>query len=113
MDFKSYQEATHKTFIDNQEEPDLILARIILGISGEAGEISEKVKKYLRDTKKSPKDRIELAIKLHKEIGDLLWYISETSNLLNLDLEKIAKDNIKKLADRQRRNKLKGEGDER
>jgi NTP pyrophosphatase (non-canonical NTP hydrolase) len=58
------------------------------------------------------KDHIDLPT-INKELGDVLWFVSEMAYVLGLELEDIAQGNLQKLADRQQRNVLKGDGDER
>jgi NTP pyrophosphatase (non-canonical NTP hydrolase) len=77
-----------------------------LGLCGEAGEVAEKVKKFLRD---GTMDDREVA----KELGDVLWYLSNLAEDLGYDLIEIAQMNIDKLEDRARRNALRGSGDNR
>lgn len=82
-----------------------------LGLAGEAGEVCEKVKKVLRDSGGAFDDAATAAI--HKELGDVLWYVARLAAELGLDLETIAADNLAKLRDRQQRGVLGGSGDER
>lgn len=82
------------------------LAYTALGLTGEAGEYSEKIKKFLRD---GVLDK-ELAA---KELGDVLWYLTRAANELGFSLEQIASMNYKKLEDRKNRNVLSGSGDTR
>lgn len=77
-----------------------------LGLAGEAGEVANKVKKIIRDGTFDPDD-------LADEIGDCLWYIAALCRDLNIDLQTVANNNIKKLLDRQKRGKLTGSGDNR
>ncbi len=83
----------------------------VLGLSGESGEVSEKIKKILRDKKGiiSKEDQQEII----KELGDVLWYVNSLSDLLGSSLEEVAKLNNQKLASRQQRNQIKGSGDNR
>ena len=83
----------------------------ILGLTGEAGETADKVKKILRDKGgyASEEDRAGLV----KELGDVLWYVANIARYLGVPLSEIAKINIDKLSSRKKRNKLHGEGDER
>jgi len=48
-----------------------------------------------------------------KELGDVLWYVSQVATEFNLNLSEIAEANIVKLRDRAERGKLKGSGDNR
>lgn len=92
------------------ERAMIALEYVGLGL-GEAGEIQNQLKKILRDDGWSLKpERIE-AIK--KELGDLLWYMSELTNLLGLDLGQIAQENLDKLAKRKAEGKISGDGDNR
>jgi NTP pyrophosphatase (non-canonical NTP hydrolase) len=77
-----------------------------LGLAGEAGEVAEKVKKWIRD---GNLDRDAIA----KELGDVMWYIAAMATDLDLDLDRIADMNIQKLADREMRGKIRGSGDDR
>jgi len=116
MKFDDYQKETHQFFVgdgikygvDNSNE-DLLISRLALGIAGEAGEIAEKVKKYLR----GDFDSNILKAEISKEAGDLLWYLSEFLATFDLKLSDVAQENLDKLADRRRRGKIIGNGDER
>ena len=48
MNFDDYQAASAKTLLPGQDDV-IVLARMALGLSGESGEVAEKVKKVLRD----------------------------------------------------------------
>lgn len=82
-----------------------------LGLANEAGEVSGKLKKVLRDNSGQLTDEAKLEIK--KELGDVLWYVAQVSTELGLDLDEVASDNITKLADRKQRGVIKGKGDNR
>ena len=77
-----------------------------LGMLGEAGEFAEKVKKNARDGKW---DAGEAA----KELGDVLWYVSQIAADLGYTFEDIAQINLAKLADRRARGVIQGSGDNR
>lgn len=106
--FDDYQRATAETAIYPKETA---LYYTALGLAGEAGEVSNKVKKILRDH--DGKLTEERADAIAKEIGGVLYYCSELASALGLDLDYIAEQNIKILADRKRRGTLQGSGDDR
>lgn len=83
----------------------------VLGLTGEAGEVAEKVKKILRDKNGvvSDTDKQEIA----KEVGDVFWYVSVLAKELGMTLNEIAELNIQKLTSRKERGKLGGSGDSR
>lgn len=82
-----------------------------IGLAGETGEVSEKVKKVLRDNEGrfTDEQRQELA----KELGDVLWYVAVLARDLGYSLETVAKMNIDKLQSRKDRGCLGGNGDNR
>jgi NTP pyrophosphatase (non-canonical NTP hydrolase) len=82
-----------------------------LGLAGEAGEVAEKVKKLCRDHGGVINDERRIAI--CKELGDTLWYISETARQAGLTLEEVAAMNIAKLSARTINKTIHGEGDDR
>jgi len=84
----------------------MALAYCALGLTGEAGEYSEKIKKLIRDGKLDK----PLAA---KELGDVLWYLTRCANELGISLQDVAEINVVKLLDRQERGVLSGNGDER
>lgn len=47
------------------------------------------------------------------EIGDLMWYIARFVDELGYSLEDVAEENIMKVNDRKRRDKISGSGDNR
>jgi NTP pyrophosphatase (non-canonical NTP hydrolase) len=82
-----------------------------LGLAGEAGEVAEHAKKAIRDDGGMIGDERRSAIS--KELGDVLWYLTQLASELGLELEDIARENLEKLFSRQRRGMLSGSGDDR
>lgn len=82
-----------------------------LGLVGEAGEVADKIKKIIRDDGGKISDDKKQEIK--KELGDVLWYVSQLASELGISLEDIASLNIEKLYSRLERGKLSGSGDNR
>ncbi len=113
MDFNAYQKKTRLT--DKGAGPEHGLSPgwvyYVLGIAGETGELVEKIKKHFRDDygEMTDKKRDEII----KEAGDILWYLARLMDNFGIDFNEIAKENIKKLLDRKKRNKIHGEGDNR
>lgn len=83
-----------------------------LGLSGEAGEIAEKVKKWIRDDGKGTMTD-ERRDALLKELGDPLWYISALAYDLGYTLQDVVDANVAKLTSRKERGVLGGSGDNR
>jgi len=106
MNFNEYQKAARETSV-YPEEYSIIYPT--LGLTGEAGEVAEKVKKHLRDGT----SLATLKEVLSKELGDVLWYVAAICTDLELDLGDVARANIFKLQDRKIRGVLGGSGDER
>ena len=52
-------------------------------------------------------------MQMQKELGDVLWFVSEMSRMIGTNLSMVAEVNLKKLEDRQKRHVIKGDGDER
>ena len=109
MDFKTYQKKARET----AQYPNLGSNNIYptLGLVGEAGEVAEKVKKVIRDKNGIFDKESKKAIK--KELGDVLWYLSNLSTEFGFELDDVASENLVKLKDRSDRNKIIGSGDAR
>ena len=113
MNFNEYQEkaATTDLFQPSGNLGEVGFVEKVLGLAGEAGEVTDKVKKVLRDKEGvfSEEDKLGVA----KELGDVLWYLANISRYLGIPLDEIAKMNLAKLEDRANRGKIHGAGDER
>lgn len=125
LTFEKFQAGAKETAIYNQDARVLYPA---LGTAGEVGEVLEKainlimmaahagkvcnqVKKIIRD------DNCECDTPrkhdIGKEIGGVLWYCAAVASDLGLDLGVIAQENLDILADRQKRDAIQGDGDNR
>ena len=82
-----------------------------LGLTGEAGEVADKVKKLIRDHNGVVDQRFTDDVAL--ELGDVLWYVAQLATELGLSLEDVASANLSKLQSRSQRGTLQGEGDHR
>jgi len=83
-----------------------------LGLAGEAGEVANKVKKFIRDGYDQENFEVK-KIELASEIGDVLWYCAALARDLGFDLSTIAQENYTKLSGRKERGTLGGNGDKR
>jgi NTP pyrophosphatase (non-canonical NTP hydrolase) len=108
MQLDAYQQAARRTAIYAERHRVVYPA---LGLASEAGEVAGKVKKALRD-RGGAFDLAQIEA-LKDELGDVLWYVAVLAADLGLSLETIAADNLAKLASRQERGALGGEGDRR
>jgi NTP pyrophosphatase (non-canonical NTP hydrolase) len=88
-------------------EGDTRLVENTLGLVGEAGEVAEKIKKYLRDNSKVSQKEIV------KELGDVVFYATALSNYFYSNLEEVIQVNMDKLDDRAKRGVIRGSGDNR
>ena len=75
-------------------EGDRRLMVAALGLSGEAGEFANLVKKMTAHG--HPFDPASLK----DELGDVLWYLAEAATAAGLDLNEIAQENVDKLLKR-------------
>ena len=85
---------------------------LALGLTGEAGEIANKIKKFIRDGA-TEEEFLEKKIQVGYEIGDVMWYCAVLAQEMGMDLGHIMEKNIEKLHDRKKRGKLSGSGDNR
>jgi len=82
-----------------------------LGLVGESGEFAEKIQNIMKNN--TGYISLEKKGELIKELGDVLWYVSQCANELDVTLNDVGKNNIKKLKNRQINNTLNGSGDNR
>ena len=120
MKLSEYQDKARETRLE--ETKGLRKGYSALGLTGEAGEVADKIKKLIRgDFHLDNFDRQEdmlVAIEEHKlgiakELGDVLWYVAAVADDLGLSLDLIAQTNLEKLASRKDRGELHGSGDDR
>lgn len=108
MELTAYQNEAMRTAI---YPIDRGLEYAILGLTSEAGEIAGAYKKIIRD--KDGHIDADSGTNLIKELGDVLWYAAAVARELNTSLEVVAQMNLNKLASRQARGVLGGNGDHR
>jgi NTP pyrophosphatase (non-canonical NTP hydrolase) len=104
-----YQEKASETAIFPKNKA---LEYITLGLTGEAGEIANKVKKLIRDG--ADEETLEQKkIEIGYELGDVLWYCAMLAREVDINLGHIMEKNIEKLHSRKERGTLGGSGDNR
>ena len=108
MEFDEYCKAAAKTDTYPNNVKPWVYA---LGLTGESGEVADKIKKVYRDGDGVFNAEVREAIA--KEIGDVLWYVTRLAATLGYSLEQVARMNIAKLESRAKRGAIHGSGDER
>jgi NTP pyrophosphatase (non-canonical NTP hydrolase) len=73
------------------------ISRFVLGLCGEAGEVAEATKKYMRflaGWKTGFITEVGLIRKLKEELPDVKIYLDMIAEYYNLDLEKLVRDKL-------------------
>jgi len=111
LNFSEYQKKAVTTAHVAYDDPLMQNSVWVMGIAGEAGELVEKWKKAVayRDGKFDEEQWSDFK----KEFADIIWYIAVLADSLGLNLDEIMEQNIAKLADRKKRDVIKGAGDNR
>lgn len=132
MELKEYQEKAMTTCMESSNN----FSYMMLNLVGEVGEFASKVAKAIRKGQMSIGDvpvegedpewqknklfyqmsreeATELESELKKEAGDCLWQLSGLCTVMGWSLEDVAQQNLDKLASRQQRGKIDGNGDNR
>lgn len=93
---RRYQEfVRHCNFTTNARDSKFLAA---LGLNGEAGEVSEIIKKHLLHGKDLDLDH------LRDELGDVLWYFFHALNAFDISFDDVLEGNVRKLCIRHPEN---------
>jgi NTP pyrophosphatase (non-canonical NTP hydrolase) len=95
--FTFYQRLAAQTAKEHHSFDDPRHARIAvasMGLAGETGELIDQLKKWVAHGHELNLSSVE------KELGDILWYVSEIATVLELRLAGVAEGNIQKLQER-------------
>lgn len=111
MTLDSYQEQAAET--NTYKNNTLGTSGIFMGLSGEAGEATDKAKKEIRDHEDTAFMDENRNTKIIFELGDTLWYVSQAARRLGYSLTDVAHLNLVKVLSRAERDKIHGEGDDR
>jgi NTP pyrophosphatase (non-canonical NTP hydrolase) len=111
-----YDEFVQENWMGEVDKENLAIAT--LGLVGEAGEVSEKVKKHLRgDAAHNPLEHDDIRARnseIAKELGDVLFYLTWIAHYHGFTLADVTSMNVQKLESRKARNgTLRGDGDNR
>ena len=99
----SQQSKDHEAFVyriqelEGQGFPSERLLTAAVGMSAEAGEFTEVVKKIVFQGKPVNEDNL---FHLKRELGDIMWYVMQACMGLETDLNEIIEMNVEKLASR-------------
>ena len=111
MNLNEYQEKAITTAVFPKHQA---LPYLALGLSGEAAEVANKVKKVIRGDYDDDPEAAEKALDaISKELGDVLWYLAVFAEELGTPLGVIAAANLDKLRARAEAGTIKGQGDDR
>lgn len=96
MTLNAYQRAAARTGGSDLQPGNTLkgLSCAGLGLTGEAGEVADIVKKVVHH--RHPLDTATRE-KLVKELGDVLWYVAHAASVLGVTLDEVAAVNVKKL----------------
>ena len=118
MTATEYEQQAHRTIAGHAAE-NIYLS---FGLMAEAGEVAGKIAKAVR------RDEIEIdnneiffvrgncfqfRDNIVDELGDVLWFVAMLARRLGFSLEEVMRRNLDKLADRQNRGVIIGDGDKR
>lgn len=128
LTLNDYQDRAQGTAVYPGKGTPLGLIYCALKLAGEAGEVSEKVGKAIRDDglccpiDVGYPDKVGVGFNdltperreaIKAELGDVIWYIAGVARELGLTLSDVAQANLDKLASRAARGVLQGSGDNR
>lgn len=118
MTVNEYQQKAHSFSFysvpvvkSRKHEYELPFTYPVMGLTEEAGEVSGKFAKIIRDKKGIM--TLDDVFAIEKELGDVCWMVAEICTTLGIEFEDVLKMNIEKLESRQLRGTLQGSGDER
>ena len=94
LTLNEYAELAQRTSGTKDKSFEDRIITVALGLTGEAGEVADLVKKMTAHGHAWDKD------KLADELGDVLWYLAEAASALEMSLGKIAQLNVNKLKKR-------------
>lgn len=103
---EQYQEFTPSTFLVSKEAT---LPYLYAGLPAEAGEVAGNYAKFVR----GDFGEEELKTRTIKELGDVMYFVSQLCNYWDMTIEELVTINRLKLEGRRDRGTLQGDGDNR
>jgi NTP pyrophosphatase (non-canonical NTP hydrolase) len=95
---KNYYDFAQKlAILQDQEFPTERLLTAAVGMSAEAGEFTEIIKKIIFQGKPV---NAENTFHLKRELGDIMWYVAQACIGLNISLDEVIEMNVEKLMKR-------------
>ena len=128
MELNEYQNKAMSTCMDSSRN----MSYMAMGLVSEVGEFAGKIAKAIRNGDvyigtnaqesdlhytigfmADPDRCYEWESDLKHELGDILWFAAGIAEVMGWTLEEVAQENINKLASRQKRGVIDGNGDNR
>ena len=128
MELNDYQNKAMSTCMDSSCN----MSYMAMGLVSEVGELTGKIAKAIRkgdiyigsESNESDlhysKSFLEDSYRCYQwemdlmhELGDILWFAAGIAEVMRWTLDEVAEENISKLASRQKRGVIEGEGDNR
>ena len=119
MTATEYEQQAHRTIAGHAAENITYLG---FGLMAEAGEVADKIAKAVRRVGIKinnneiifvREDSFQFTDNIVDELGDVLWFVAMLARHLGVSLEEVMRRNLDKLADRQNRGVIIGDGDKR
>lgn len=119
MTATEYEQQAHRTIAAHAAENITYLG---FGLMAEAGEVADKIAKAVRRVGIKinnneiifvREDSFQFTDNIVDELGDVLWFVAMLARHLGVSLEEVMRRNLDKLADRQARGVIVGDGDKR
>lgn len=119
MTATEYEQQAHRTIAGHAAENITYLG---FGLMAEAGEVADKIAKAVRRVGIKINnneiifvrgDSSQFTDNVVDELGDVLWFVAMLARYPGVSLEEVMRRNLDKLADRQARGVIVGDGDKR
>lgn len=93
MDISEYQILARKSRRTETETDRNLIIYPALSLTGEAGEVGNKIKKWMRRDIRLG----EMRTAVKDELGDVLWYMAALADDLEIGMHQIARQNLAKV----------------